>query len=153
MKRVYLSGPISLGDQMHNFHMAATAQRDLMEAGYAVLNPMLTMKHPAAKEIPWDLWIAGDLPWVEVADLLIRLPGESVGADLEVRHAVKHNIPVYRACISLPRSNFTRELGAYTLGVRWEDEPFEEACYEVPCERQRQENDVQIGDVPGRDRQ
>lgn len=96
-KRVYLSGPITKGNGTRNFATAAEAQRLLMMEGAAVLNPMLSMMHPDAKNIPWETWIASDLPWVEVADMVIRLPGESKGADAECQHADKHGIPVWRA--------------------------------------------------------
>jgi hypothetical protein len=41
-------------------------------------------------------WMGLDLAWVEAADALIRLPGESVGADQEVALARKLGIPVFR---------------------------------------------------------
>lgn len=36
-----------------------------------------------------------DLPWVEVADGVFRMPGKSRGADLEVEAALRLSIPVY----------------------------------------------------------
>jgi hypothetical protein len=95
MQKVYISGPISKGDRSHNFHQAAQAQKRLMLAGYSVMNPMLSMMHPDAQQIPWETWIASDLPWVASADTILRLPGESVGADRETDHARSIGIPVY----------------------------------------------------------
>lgn len=100
-QRVYLSGPITMGNRAHNYYQAAEAQRLLMQAGYAVLNPMLSMMHPDGNNISWDDWIASDLPWVEVSDVVVRLPGESKGAEAEVTHAEKFGIPVV-AAIDLP---------------------------------------------------
>ncbi len=40
-------------------------------------------------------WLAIDLKWVEVADAVLRLPGESKGADMETHHARLHGIPVF----------------------------------------------------------
>lgn len=94
--RVYLSGPITLGDREHNFKQAADAQRRLMLAGFAVLNPMLSMQLPGAWDIPHDVWIANDLPWIAVADVVLRLPGESTGADEECAFAADIcEVPVY----------------------------------------------------------
>ena len=93
--RIYISGPISKGDHAHNFHQAVTAQKSLMEAGCAVLNPMLSMLMPGAFSIPHAEWIANDLPWVTVSDAVLRLPGESDGADAECGWAKDHDIPVY----------------------------------------------------------
>ena len=93
--RIYISGPITKGDRDVNFQQAADAHKALMTAGYAVLNPMLTMRLPGAFEIPHDTWIANDLPWVAVADAVLRLPGESRGADIECEHALIHGVPVF----------------------------------------------------------
>lgn len=94
MKRVYISGPITKGNRSFNFYQASEAQRILLEAGYAVLNPMLSMAHMDGHNISWETWIASDLAFIEVCDLIVRLPGESKGADLEVAHARERNIPV-----------------------------------------------------------
>ena len=45
---------------------------------------------------PYDEWIYDwCIPWVERCDLILRLPGTSKGADIEVQHALKHGIEVY----------------------------------------------------------
>lgn len=93
--RIYISGPITKGDREANFQQAADAQKALLAAGYAVLNPVLTMLLPGAFEIPHDTWIANDLPWVAVADAVLRLPGESEGADIECTYASDRGIPVF----------------------------------------------------------
>jgi hypothetical protein len=90
-----VSGPITKGDRQHNFNQAADAQKALMAAGFAVLNPMLSMAMPGAFDIPHEEWIANDLPWVTAADAVLRLPGESQGADIECDHARCHGIPVF----------------------------------------------------------
>ena len=36
-----------------------------------------------------------DLVWLECCDCLLRLPGESKGADIEVKHALENNIKVF----------------------------------------------------------
>jgi hypothetical protein len=96
-KRVYIAGPISLGDRSHNLYQSWVAEKQLMEAGFAPLNPMNTMQLPFA----WDDsfthadWLARCYPWIEVADVVLRLPGESKGADSEVRFAHDMEIPVY----------------------------------------------------------
>lgn len=42
-------------------------------------------------------WMGADLPWVRVAGAILRLPGESTGADLEVAEATAHAIPVFHS--------------------------------------------------------
>lgn len=94
MTVVYLSGPMSQGDRSHNAFLFLRAHETLMDRGYAVINPGLTYFLPWAGTKPHAAWIAADLPIVERCDLVVRLPGESVGADMEVEHAKKHGIPV-----------------------------------------------------------
>ncbi len=40
-------------------------------------------------------WLEVDLPWVDVADAVLRLPGESRGATREVKRAEWRGIPVF----------------------------------------------------------
>ena len=95
--RVYVSGPITKGDRNENQHQANVAHKRLLLAGYAVLNPMPTGNLPFAwdGDVPHDVWLASDLPWVACADLILRLPGQSAGADMETSFAEKLGIPVY----------------------------------------------------------
>lgn len=46
-------------------------------------------------QMVYDDWIGIDLAWVAQSDALLRLPGESTGADMEVECAHKHSIPVF----------------------------------------------------------
>jgi hypothetical protein len=98
--RIYLSGPITQGSRSHNVYQANVMQEVLMRDGrFAPLNPMLTTTAPFAWE-PWathDTWIECDLPWIAVADAVVRLPGESKGADAEVDYALANNVPVFLA--------------------------------------------------------
>ena len=38
-----------------------------------------------------------DLAWIERCDALLRMPGESSGADREVEHARAHSVPVFHS--------------------------------------------------------
>lgn len=95
--RVYLSGPITAGDRNWNQYQANRAHKLLMQNGYAVLNPMPTGVLPFA----WDgsidhaAWLESDFAWLCCADIVIRLPGESKGGDMETKHASALGIPVY----------------------------------------------------------
>lgn len=93
--RIYIAGPVTKGDRTHNFSQACIAQRELLSLGFAPFNPMLSMMHPDAWTIPYEQWMAMDFAWIEAADALLRLPGESDGADREVIHAQDFQIPVF----------------------------------------------------------
>lgn len=99
--KIYLSGPITKGDREANFTQACDMQRLLMARGMAVLNPMLSMKMPGAWDIDHVAWIDNDLPWVSAADAVLRLPGESTGADVETAHAMAHGVPVFTSAFDL----------------------------------------------------
>lgn len=99
--RVYIAGPITKGDLATNIKRATDAALDLLRAGYAPLCPHLTcyMGGPTPEVLPCGTrhedWYGVDLPWVAVSQAVLRLPGESVGADLEVAKAVEFRIPVF----------------------------------------------------------
>lgn len=94
---VYISGPITKGNRNHNYYQACEAHRELMLAGFAPINPMLTMVLPCAwgDELPHSLWLECDFPLVERSDAVLRLPGYSVGADAELTHAENCGIPIF----------------------------------------------------------
>lgn len=94
---VYISGPISLGNRNLNYFHACEAERQLMLSGFAPINPIRSMVLPFAwdSDMPHDLWLEVDLPIIERVDAVLRIPGESVGADREVGHALTLGIPVY----------------------------------------------------------
>lgn len=110
-RRVYIAGPISKGDLAHNINQATEAFVKLAKAGLAPFCPQWSaFSGPVRKEptgVVWgeagaqpnDLrhadWLAVDLEWVATADAVLRLPGESKGADQEVAEAKRLGIPVF----------------------------------------------------------
>jgi hypothetical protein len=109
-KRVYIAGPISKGGLFENVARADIAFRELLRAGFAPLCPHWSVFHGSifsagrfvaavADPFPGGTthadWMGVDLPWVEASHAVLRLPGESAGADLEVAHAERHGIPVF----------------------------------------------------------
>jgi hypothetical protein len=57
--------------------------RVLISMGYAPFCPHLSYHLDPAEELPRATWMEVELPWVSVADAVLRLRGESVGADIE----------------------------------------------------------------------
>jgi nucleoside 2-deoxyribosyltransferase len=94
MKRVYIASPYTLGDTAVNVRKQIDAVDELMNYGFAPFAPLYShfqhMIHPR----PYEDWIAVDLVWVETCDCLLRLPGESSGADMEAAKAEELGIPV-----------------------------------------------------------
>lgn len=93
--KVYIAGPYTKGDVAVNVRKAINAGNTLIDLGFAPYVPHLThfihMIHPRA----YETWINLDETWVLSCDCLLRLPGESKGAESEVRLALENNIPVY----------------------------------------------------------
>jgi hypothetical protein len=94
--RIYTSVPISKGSANHNFYVANEVQCRLIQAGHSVFNPGLSVcNFGAQRELTWDDWIyVQDLPWVRVSDFVLRLPGPSIGAEVELTEARRCKIPV-----------------------------------------------------------
>ena len=105
--RVYIAGPISKGDLATNIKRGTDAALALLRAGYSPLCPMLTCYmdgcDPSACAGVGDpeIWYDSDASWVAVSDCVLRLPGNSVGADGEVSLADRLGIPVFHSLAAL----------------------------------------------------
>lgn len=100
-KTVYIASAYTKGDQAENVKAQIDAADQLMNYGFAVYVPLLShfqhMIHPR----PYQDWIELDNIWVLKCDILLRLPGESAGADEEAQLARDNNMPVYHDIILL----------------------------------------------------
>ena len=96
----YISGPLSTGTEglmarrLANVGAFIDAHRVLMHHGYAVINPGLTHFVDPGDSFGHDAWIEADLALVAKAEVVVRLPGESVGADIECEFARDRGMPV-----------------------------------------------------------
>jgi len=98
MKRVYVAGPISKGDIWANVRRGVEVGLQLLDFGFAVFIPQLSMyaePDALAGSKRYEEWLDNDFSWIEVSDCVLRIPGESAGADREVAHAEKLGIPVF----------------------------------------------------------
>ena len=94
-RRVYVSGPITLGNLEENIRRAIDAADQILRAGFFPFVPHLDCYWHARHPHEHEEWLALDMAWLPVCDALIRLPGPSAGADIEVQFAAEHGIPVY----------------------------------------------------------
>ncbi len=125
MKLIYVAGPITKGSQWQNGAQADDAMLELMKAGVGVINPMLTMwsgacrkmvntypastgvnclemptrpeakAHGGFQKISHKHWLDMDKEIISRVDAVLRLPGQSSGADEEVAFANEKGIPVF----------------------------------------------------------
>jgi hypothetical protein len=101
IKYVYISGPYSKGNVNDNVRNAIFAAEDLIDCGYIPFVQHLSHFWDFLSCHPYPYWMEMDLEWVTRCDAVLRLPGESVGADKEVACADANNIPVFYSMQSL----------------------------------------------------
>ena len=92
---VYIAGPYSHPDPVENTHNAVKVADKLLEAGLVPYIPHLSLLWHAISPKPYETWLAYDIAWLKVCNALLRLPGESSGADKEVVIATDNGIPVF----------------------------------------------------------
>lgn len=95
MRKIYIASPYTIGDIAVNVHNQIQAANELMDLGFTVHVPLLSHFQHLIFPRPYRDWLTNDLEWLPVCDAILRLPGESSGADIEVKLAKKLKIPVY----------------------------------------------------------
>jgi hypothetical protein len=77
-----------------NVRRAMDAGDAVEAAGYVAHVPHLSHFRHLHNARPYEHWMRLDLAWLARCDVLVRLPGESPGADREVVEANRLGIPV-----------------------------------------------------------
>lgn len=91
---VYVAGPITK-DPLGGTRQAIRAAAVLMDAGLTPYVPHLDVLWELVEPRPYEDWMRLGLAWLERCDALLRLPGTSAGADVEVAKAAELGIPVF----------------------------------------------------------
>ncbi len=95
MIKVYIASPYTLGDVAVNVKLQIDTVNELMDEGFAPFAPLYShfqhMVHPR----PYQDWIDICLEWVGVCDCLLRLGGESKGAEGEIKLANELGLPIF----------------------------------------------------------
>lgn len=94
MKKIYIASPYTLGDVAVNVRKQMDAADELISIGYAPFIPLLYHFQHLVYPEPYSVWTEIDNAFVLSCDAVLRLPGESRGADAEVKIARENNIPV-----------------------------------------------------------
>ncbi len=81
------------------------ASEEIVKKGHTPYNPLLT--HFWHMVVPHDqhFWYEYDLQFLPLCDCLLRLPGESKGADREVELARNLGMHVYYSLEEIPDGN------------------------------------------------
>jgi hypothetical protein len=95
MTKVYIASPYTIGDQAANVRRQIDCFDELLKLDFVPFAPLFThfqhLVHPA----DYEVWMNWDFEWVKCCDAILRLSGESPGADREVELAKAEGIPVF----------------------------------------------------------
>jgi hypothetical protein len=94
MRKVYIASPYTKGDVAVNVKLQMDTFDELVDFGYVPFCPLYYHFQHMAHPRPYEDWTILDLEWVAVCDCLLRIGGESEGADNEVKLAESKGIPV-----------------------------------------------------------
>jgi len=93
--KVFISSPYTLGDKLENVENSLKVADELMDKGITPFAPLLNHYQDLILPRPEKDWMDWDIEWMLTCDAVLRLPGESKGADNEVRIAKAHKIPIF----------------------------------------------------------
>jgi Domain of unknown function (DUF4406) len=93
--RIYIASPYTQGEPLANVRRQIDAAEQLAAKGHVPILPLLSHFWDDVYHHPWEFWIEQCLSHLVTADAVMRLPGVSVGADIEVREARNIGLPVY----------------------------------------------------------
>jgi len=110
---VYIAGPITKGDTLLNIRDGMLTGIELVKRGYTPFVPHNDMMQYILdpKVLEYETMLAQDFAWIKKCDALLRLPGESPGADREVQFALSQGLFVTTSLDALDDENERIELG------------------------------------------
>ena len=139
MIAVYIASPYTKGDVAVNVRESFIVADELVKLGYAPFPPLFSHFWHFLSPKPYETWTTLDKEWVLRCDCLLRLPGESSGADAEVALAVENNIPVFYSIgeltAHLPNEPEKRIQAATDPITKAWDTPEEDAAWEYLSKR------------------
>ena len=94
MKKVYVAGPYSTNPRA-GVHQATVVGENLFLAGFYPFIPHLYHFWNNLFPHEYEEWMKMCFAWLEKCDYVLRIPGESEGADREVTLAEEKEIPVF----------------------------------------------------------
>lgn len=92
--RIYIAGPYTKGDVAENVRRAIFAGEKARALGFTVFVPHLYHFWHFLSPHEYQYWMDLDLEWLRTCHVLLRLEGESSGAEIEIGECVKYGIDV-----------------------------------------------------------
>lgn len=99
--KVYIASPYTVGDVAVNVRRQIETADKLMNMGHTPFVPLLSHFQHLLFPRPYEDWVNNDLEWIPCCDCVLRLRGESKGADNEVKLAQKLGKPIYYSIAAL----------------------------------------------------
>jgi len=99
---IYIASPYTIGDQAMNVRRQIEAGDQVLLKGHTPFLPCLSHFWHFVSPKTINEWMAIDRVILEKCDAVLRLPGESIGADEEVKHARELGIKVYYSIKEIP---------------------------------------------------
>ena len=91
---VYIASPYTKGDTEFNVQVQLKCADTLMSLGYCPAVPLLRHFQHISYPREYEEWLKIDLEKIKRCDVVLRLPGDSKGADMETAFAKDLEIPV-----------------------------------------------------------
>ena len=98
---IYISSPYTIGDQILNVRRQVELADKILEMGHIPFVPCLAHFWHYLSPKSYEEWLRIDSAIIPRCDALLRVGGESKGADIEVETAKKLRIPVYYSLAEL----------------------------------------------------
>ncbi len=95
MKYIYVAGPYTKDDPAVNTRNAILVGEEIVKMGHIPFIPHLTHFWHIIFPHEYQYWMDMDEKWLLRCDALFRMPGNSSGADIEVKKAKERGMPVY----------------------------------------------------------
>ena len=93
---VFIAAPYDgSGTQAQNVSRVLEIAAQLQDRGYVVYVPHLSHFADIVTPLPRSRWVTQSLAWLARSDVVLRLRGESPGADAEVARAHELGLPVF----------------------------------------------------------
>ncbi len=99
-KLIYIASPYTAGNQEENVLRQIKAANKIIDAGHIPIWPLSSHYLHLEQPRPYDDWLDIDIELLSSCDALVRLPGNSNGADIEV-NAAAGNMHVFYGMKSL----------------------------------------------------
>ena len=93
--KIYIAGPYTKGDVALNVRNAIKTANELADLSFAPFVPHFTHFWHMLYPRPYEFWLELDNEFLPYCDAVLRIPGESDGADKEVALAKTLGLPVF----------------------------------------------------------